>query len=324
MGMDMILKSKNKILTFGTFSILFGILLLRFPNAINYFNVNFFDVKKFFNDYYKYKNIIAFVFILIGLILIILCLLVKKKKIVLLGSNDVFNDIDNKKITKYEIYELILKISGYNKQILVLALKDLYEFKIKTIDNINEKFGLVIICSLPFAAKLGYFVGDCKNNMYYIHYFRNSHEYIELPKVGSEFNFLFDYIDNRSNELFVAVQSSYLIDCEKLDEKFKRKNILKIRTNSIGVDSIDNFTILDKFSNYIIDKIRDYYDKNEIIHISFATSALVAYCFGQLVSKTIDKKIICYQFENQEKNNRPWGVIINGNENSFEDQIIYE
>ena len=219
---------------------------------------------------------------------------------------------------------LFLRISDYNKQILVIALKDLYEFKIKTLDNINEKFGLVIICSLPFAAKLGYFVGDCKNNIYYIHYFRNSHKYIELSKVGSEYNFSFEYIDNRSNELFVAVQSSYLVDCEKLDEKFKRKNILKIRTNSIGVDSIDNFTILNMFSNFVIDKIRDYYAKNNVIHVSFATSALVAFCFGQLVSKTIDKKIICYQFDNQEKNNRPWGIIINGNENSFEDQVVYE
>ena len=322
MGMDIIWKIKNKILIFGIFLVLIGILLFCFPNVINYFNVDFFDVKKFFNDYYEYKNIIAFSFVLIGSILIILVLLIKKKKIVLLGSNDVFNFTDDNIIAKCEIDKLVLRISGYNKKILESALKDLYEFKIKTIDGINEKFGLIMICSLPFVVKLGFFVGDCKNNIYYIHYFRNSNEYTILPKTGSKFDFSIDYVDNQSNELFVAVQSSYLIDCEKLNEKFKRKNILKISTNNIGVDSIDNFTMLDQFSNYIIDRIRDCYDKNDIIHISFATSALVAFCFGRLVSKTIDKKIICYQFDNQKKNNRPWGIIINGNEDSCKDQIV--
>ena len=323
MDMDMnFLKKICKIIV-AIVLLIFSLFLIIDPNIINYTHIDYFDIANFLNDYPKIKTIFPYILIIISIILLVITIFTREKKLLIISSNDVYNN-NTIGLNKYIINKLILEITSCDKQILVLALNKLYNFKIKIIDEIDYEYCILIICSLPFVVKLGYFVGDCKNNISYLHFFRSCNKYIKLVKVKSDCNFSFDYIDNQSNELFVAVQSSYLIDCEKLDEKFKRKNILKISTNSIGVDSIDNLTILDKFSNYIIDKIRDYYDKNEIIHISFATSSLVAFCFGRLVSKTIDKKIICYQFDNQEKNNRPWGVIINGNENNFEDQIIYE
>ena len=321
MDEDMSFQKKICKIIVATVLFVFALCLIIDPNIINYINIDHFNIAVFLKDYPKIRIIFPYILIIISLIIIVTAFLIKSKKLIIIGSSDVYNSSSNR-LNKYNIDKLILEIENCDKPVLLLALKRLYDFKIKIIDEICDRFYILIVCSLPFAVKLGYLVGDCNNNIDYIHYFRNSNKYIELSKVGCECNFSFDYIDNQSNELFVAVQSSYFINCEMLDEKFKTKNILKISSNELGIDVINNLTILDKFSNYIIDRIRDCYDKNEIIHISFATSALVAFCFGRLVSKTIDKKIICYQFNNQVKNNRPWGIIINGNENSLEEQIV--
>lgn len=172
------------------------------------------------------------------------------------------------------------------------------------------------VAPIPFIFYLGSLYGDDCKKYDFIHPFRKkkngTYKLKKCKKQYSNLKIITDEMCNNSKELIVKVTTSFQMN-ENLDAAFIGMDVLKIYSNTFDVDNIDSVTVLEQWSKEIVDCIRKYGEKYDMIHLFLNTSTCMTFKLGTMLTNNYDNKIKVYHYNRKGTITRPWAILFSGN-----------
>lgn len=176
--------------------------------------------------------------------------------------------------------------------------------------------GYAGIANIPATFLLGYELGD-ENKKIYFHKFRTDPDDDNFHLLKSEHRQLMCKCNDspsdpsKPSQMLVLIEfSKHISDADIRDVQESNDYVLKYRVpETIGYDIVDSSKQLNQYTDQIISDIATIEKAANISSIKICIAASSAFIFGlgTKFSKTQDKEIIIYHFQNSTY---PWGINV--------------
>lgn len=275
----------------------------------------------------------------VALIIVSICInLYSKKKLYILNINgymprrieEFFKDL---KMTNFEFKERELDFIKIYKKMFAVKLddesfnciKEEIEQKIESFKNETKeiKRGYTGIAPIPFIIYAGTFLERTKIDNYYEFDKIETQTYYKLTEKSKtnypelKLNTDINSLNISRTEIVIAISLTQRITEADLCQ-FSNLDIINMRIDSPKDNVIKSKKQLQKYNNFIFDTIEELGKKLpnlQTIHLIYSGQSCLPLEIGKRsVDNTRIPKIISYQYERQQNNKYPWGIVINGQE----------
>ncbi len=305
--------------------IVFGMIVLVFPNIVNYANTEtwYVDLAKLLKDYPNLKISVGLVSIVAGVAGVVYAVIIfirKKTAFVVQQSGD--GDYGNPCL-KYPkmlignqetlVYENITSLNRCDSSTRDLDKKRIARFY----GNLQDKTRLAFlsVALFPFIVYSGFIVGNAGQKVTYFHYDRNKSKSRWVKPGFKILNSLFE--DERSlfekdkETLTVCVSVSYEIDKESVFNQFPNSNIVFLKSSKIGTEVIRNRKTLNDIADTVRETINKEAKDHKSVNLLLSCPAELCFAIGCRLSSPGLPLINVYNFNRKKFSNKwDWHITL--------------
>ena len=275
------------------------------------------------------KSNIDYTSVILGLVIVIVGLVIKKTKEIDLINIFTFDDkkpeikdINNVRENKMDIislYDELNRNEGKNVDVFVNE----FNRKLKTynLEHKNSRNAYTGIASIPLVLYAGTKLKGNDFEVYY-EYDKKKEKYEKLKSFSKCFPLDLEFdekiLQNKTEIVLAFGITTKIKDTDLVRFKNISKRIYNIKREEETKDnSIKSISQLRKYTTQIYNILREIpkeYPKLEKIHLVISAQSCLIIELGKLIDDRNLPKIISYQFVFNDKLKYPWGLVINGEE----------
>lgn len=308
-----------KILVVGIVCFLFGLISLIVPQYLKYFEsgTTFFKVGEFLNNHPECTRISGYIFVCLGLIHFSIWFVVRKKEneafVIQNAIKRDYGEINlnfsrfNRLFNKQDLYTCQVSKDDYNTRLIAKEKKNIQEFY-SSFKN-KRKINFAGICAMPFLTYAGFTLGECGSKINYYHFNRERGKLYKIKGNERKNQLVEDErIEKGFNDWIFSISVSYPARKEEIIEQFKDKNILFLKSSSLGTD----IKLSREDINYIAKQVREYISKATLNNnnVSLLLSCPSELCFeiGRKLNSPGLSHVFVYHYSASKKIKWSWCV----------------
>lgn len=179
------------------------------------------------------------------------------------------------------------------------------------------------IAHIPLLFHLGYrLTNKCKLHFFELNRYVGRWEYLQGETVGPELKLdgLPPYVNEGKGDVIVRISISNTIRPEEIAGIVPLPIAsLHLRIEPTQRDVMVSDHQLHRYGSrfrWMLDNVHELLPNRERVHVFYAGPVSLAVYFGQLISQTIDRKIVVYNYTSKDSPRYSWGLEITGETNS--------